>query len=85
MKNLMYLIGNKARIASKVKVNSNTKNKILVDYIKLIKKNTKIIIRENKKDLKYSEKKKIPKNLVDRLKINSKKINEICIAIKNVV
>jgi len=85
MKNLMYLIGNKARIASKIKVNSNTKNKILVDYIKLIKKNTKIIIRENKKDLKYSEKKKIPKNLVDRLKINSKKINEICIAIKNVV
>ena len=81
----MYLIGNKARIASKIKVNSNTKNKILVDYIKLIKKNTKIIIRENKKDLKYSEKKKIPKNLVDRLKINSKKINEICIAIKNVV
>ena len=61
MKNLMYFIGNNARVASKVKLNSKIKNKILIDYLKLIKKNKKIIINKNKKDIKFSKKKILEK------------------------
>ena len=34
----MHFIGNNARVASKVRLNSKIKNKILIDYLKLIKK-----------------------------------------------
>ncbi len=40
MKSLMHFIGNNARVASKIRLNSKIKNKILIDYLKLIKKMT---------------------------------------------
>ena len=85
MKSLMHFIGNNARVASKVRLNSKIKNKILIDYLKLIKKNKNVIINKNKKDIEFSKKKNLRKNLINRLKINSKKIDEICKAIKNVI
>ena len=81
----MHFIGNNARVASKVRLNSKIKNKILIDYLKLIKKNKNVIINKNKKDIEFSKKKNLRKNLINRLKINSKKIDEICKAIKNVI
>ena len=36
--NFMYLLGNKALIASKNRINSKLKNKVLDRYINLIKK-----------------------------------------------
>ena len=39
MKNFMYSIGKKAIIASKNKINSKLKNKVLDNYINLLKKN----------------------------------------------
>jgi len=80
----MNLIGNKAVIASRSKINSKLKNKVLSRYINLIKKNRKIIIKENSKDIKLAIKKKLRKNLIDRLTINTKKISGICGAIKSV-
>ena len=80
----MYLIGNKAVIASKNNINSKIKNKVLDRYINLIKKNKKIIIKQNNKDIKLATKNKLRKNLIDRLTINQKKLNSICVAIKSV-
>ena len=84
MKNFMYSIGKKAIIASKNKVNSKSKNKVLDRYINLIKKNKKLIIKQNNKDIKLAIRKKLRSNLVDRLTIDQKKINHICAAIKNI-
>ncbi len=58
MKNFMYSIGKKAIIASKNKINSKSKNKVLNQYINLIKKNKKLIIKQNSKDIKLAIKKK---------------------------
>ena len=84
MKNFMYSIGKKAIIASKNKINSKSKNKVLDRYINLIKKNKKLIIKQNNKDIKLAIRKKLRGNLIDRLTIDQKKLNNICIAIKNV-
>ena len=48
----MYSIGKKAIIASNCKINSKSKNKVLNQYINLIKKNKKLIIKQNSKDIK---------------------------------
>lgn len=80
----MYSIGKKAIIASKNKINSKSKNKVLNQYINLIKKNKKLIIKQNSKDIKLAIKKKLRGNLIDRLTIDQKKLNNICAAIKNV-
>jgi len=84
MKNFMYSIGKKAIIASKNKINSKSKNKVLNQYINLIKKNKKLIIKQNSKDIKLAIKKKLRGNLIDRLTIDQKKLNNICAAIINV-
>ena len=80
----MYSIGKKALNATKNKVNSKLKNKVLDKYISLIIKNKKLIIKKNFKDIKYAKKKKLRNNLIERLTIDEKKINDICYAIKNV-
>jgi len=80
----MYLIGNKAISASKNRINYKLKNKVLDKYINLIKKNKKIILKQNIKDIKLANRKKLKKNLIDRLTIDQKKLNSICNAIKNV-
>ena len=84
MKSFMYSIGKKAIIASKNKINSKSKNKVLDRYINLIKKNKKLIIKQNSKDIKLATRKKLRSNLVDRLTINKKKLNNICAAINSV-
>ena len=84
MKNFMHSIGKKSKNAVKNKVTTKLKNRVLDKYISLIKKNSKLIIKQNKKDIKYVIQKKIKNNLIDRLIINHKKLNNICTAIKNV-
>ncbi len=80
----MYSIGKKALNATKNKVNSKLKNKVLDKYISLIIKNKKLIIKKNFQDIKFAQKKKLRSNLIERLKIDEKKINDICYAIKNI-
>ncbi len=84
MKNFMYSVGKKAAVAFNNKINSKLKNKVLDNYIKLIKKNKRLIIKENNKDIKLAIQKKIKNNLLKRLTIDVKKINVICSGIKNV-
>ena len=80
----MHSIGKKAIIASNNRINSKSKNKVLNQYINLIKKNKKLIIKQNSQDIKLAIRKKLRDNLIDRLTIDQKKINNICAAIKNI-
>ena len=84
MKNLMYKIGRNAINASQTKISTKLKNKVLNTYINLIKKKKNSIINQNNNDVKQAIKKRLKNNLIERLKINQKKINNICLAIKNV-
>ena len=58
MKNLLINIGKKSKKAFVHKLSSKKKNKVLKDYYHLIDKNRKLIINENKKDIKNAYKKK---------------------------
>ena len=73
----MKLIGEKARKASEKKINKHTKNKVLKIYSQFIEKEKKTIFRENLKDIEFAKKKGLKKNLIDRLKIDEKKLKSI--------
>ena len=77
MNKFMKLIGVKARKASEKKINKHTKNKVLKIYSQFIEKEKKTIFRENLKDIEFAKKKGLKKNLIDRLKIDEKKIKSI--------
>ena len=67
-------IGKNAKRASQVKVDKDSKNKVLEKFLLLIEKNKKKILSANKKDVFLAIKKKIPENLIDRLKLDNVKI-----------
>ena len=81
MKDIL-IIGKKSKRAFEnlKKVNHKRINKTLDDYIKLILKNKKIIIRENEKDVKKLKR----KNVLDRLILNEKKIESIIKSINEI-
>ena len=58
MKNLLRNIGKKSKKAFSVQLNSKKKDKVLNDYLHLIIKNKKLILKENLKDIKDAHKKK---------------------------
>ena len=74
---IMNLIGIKSRIASEKKVNTDTKNKVLNLYAKLLDKENKSILRENLKDIKFAKSKGIKENLINRLQIDKVKFKNI--------
>ena len=67
-------IGNNAKRASQIKVDKDSKNRVLEKFLLLIEKNKKKILSANKKDVFLAIKKKIPENLIDRLKLDKVKI-----------
>ncbi len=77
MNKLMNLIGIRSRMATRQKINTDTKNKVLNLYSKLIKKEKLSILKENIKDLKFSGEKGLKGNLVNRLKIDETKLEII--------
>ena len=85
MKKELINIGKKSRKAFNFQVNSKKKNKVLKDYYNLIKKNKKLIITQNKKDIYDAKKKGLKKNLIDRLILNEKKILDIIKSIKLII
>ena len=64
-------------MATRQKINTDTKNKVLNLYSKLIKKEKLSILKENIKDLKFSGEKGLKGNLVNRLKIDETKLEII--------
>ena len=84
MSKIMKLIGIKSRKASERKVDSNTKNKVLNFYAKLLDKEKKLILRENLKDVKFAKNKGIKENLIRRLEIDEIKLKNISNSINKI-
>jgi len=85
MRQLLTKIGKKSKEAFAVQINSKKKDKVLKDYYNLIDRNRKLIINENKKDIRIAYKKKIRPNLIQRLVLNDKKISSIIQSIKKII
>ena len=85
MKKELINIGKKSKKAINLRINSKKKNKVLQDYCILIKKNKKMIINENKKDIYDAKKRGLKKNLIDRLILDEKKILNIIKSIKSII
>ena len=86
-KNLyMEKIGKKAKIASLNLSNLSVdkRNSVLKQFSLYLKTNEKLILNENKKDISNAKSKKIKDSMIDRLKLNSKKIVQIRNAIKKI-
>ena len=85
MKENLINIGIKAKKASKIKIDSKSKNKVLLKFLKLINKNKNIILKENNKDIKFAIKNNLPENLIDRLTLNPKKLEGIRTSINKII
>jgi glutamate-5-semialdehyde dehydrogenase len=85
MSRYMNLIGQNAKKASLEKVNTSLKNKILKRYALLLDKEKNSIIKANTKDVKFALKKGLKNNLIDRLTIDSKKLDNIRNSIKKII
>ena len=85
MKKKLFKIGLNSKIALQEIINEKTKNKVLNDYFLLIEKNKKKILNLNKKDIDLAIKKRVKNNLIERLKLNEKKIKQILISVKNII
>ena len=77
MSQYMNLIGQNAKKAALEKIKTKVKNKILTRYASLLDKERNSIIGENTKDIKFALKKGLKNNLIDRLTINHKKLDNI--------
>ena len=84
MNRYMKLIGVKARKASDNKIDTKTKNKVLRDYTSLITKEKKLILKENKKDIGFAKKMRLEENLINRLLINEKKLEDIITSVQKI-
>ena len=73
----MNLIGQKARKVCLKRINTKIKNKVLKKYAFLLDKEKNSILRANIKDIKLALKKGLKKNLIDRLSVDEKKLNNI--------
>jgi len=73
----MNLIGQNAKKAALEKINTTVKNKILKRYALLLDKERNSIIQENTKDIKFSQKTGLKNNLIDRLTIDHKELDNI--------
>ena len=58
MKKNLNLIGKKSRKAFETKINEKKKNKVLNYYADLIRKNERLILFQNEKDVNYAKKNK---------------------------
>jgi len=87
-KNLyMEKIGKKAKIASLnlSNLSIDKRNSVLKQFSHYLKTNEKLILNSNKKDISNAKSKKIKDSMINRLKLNSKKITQIRNAIKKII
>ena len=85
MNNYMNLIGKRARKASQYKIDTKVKNNVLASYAKMLDDNKSLIIKENIKDVNYAKKIGLKENLINRLHLNEKKINDIRSSIISII
>ena len=85
MRKILTNIGERSKQAFAQPINTYKKNKVLSDYLKMIKKNKHLILRENKKDVDRAIKIKLRDNLINRLILNEKKILGIINSIQKII
>ena len=73
MRKILISVGTRSKEALAQPISTNKKNKVLSDYLKLLKKNESLILKENKKDINQAIKIKLKENLINRLILNEKK------------
>jgi len=83
----MKKIGEKAKIASLhlSKINIKKRNSVLKKFKQYLKTNSQQILSENKKDISYARSKKIKENMLERLKLNNKKIAQIISSVEKII
>tara|TARA_B100000029_G_scaffold509515_1_gene598921 strand:- start:2032 stop:3294 length:1263 start_codon:yes stop_codon:yes gene_type:complete len=83
----MEKIGKKAKLASQdlSKLNINQKNAVLKKFSQYLKANEQSILNANKKDLLRAKSKKIKESMINRLKLDRKKISQIINSINEIV
>ena len=83
----MKKIGEKAKIASLnlSNLSIDKKNSVLKQFSFYLKMNEQLILNANKKDISNAKSKKIKDSMIDRLKLNTKKILQIRNAIKKII
>ena len=85
MKKTLLNICINSQSASRTKISSQKKNKVLAKFAELVKKNKTKILFENKKDVLIALRKKFRENMIKRLELNEKKIDDIVNSIKNII
>ena len=85
MRKILINIGERSKQAFAQTINTNKKNKVLSDYLKMIRKNKHLILKENKKDVDRAIKIKLRDNLINRLILNEKKILGIINSIQKII
>ena len=89
MKNNLYIekMGKKAKIASLKISNLNIKkrNSVLNKFNYYLKTNSKLILKENKKDINKAKSKKIKKSMLSRLELDDKKILNMRKSIEEII
>ncbi len=80
-------IAKRAKKASRElsKLTTQQKNKILKDMAESLDKNRKDILKANAKDIKNAEQKNMKPSLIDRLKLNNTRIDQITESIKELI
>ena len=80
-------IGEKAKLASLHLSNLNIKkrNSVLKQFSQYLRTNSQSILNSNKKDISYAKSKKIKDSMIDRLKLNNKKISQIRNSIEKII
>ena len=83
----MEKVGKRAKIASFNLTNMNIKKRksVLKQYNNYLKINTKLILNLNKKDIVNARSKKLKSSMIDRLKLDYKKIQQIRNSIKQII
>ncbi len=85
MKNSLFNIGKRSKIAFAIQLDTKKKNKVLNDYSLLIQRNKSLILKENKKDINNAYKKKLKDNLIKRLYLDDEKILNITYSIQKII
>ena len=83
----MIKVGEKAKIASLnlSKISIDKRNSVLQQFSKFLKINSKLILDSNKKDISKAKSKKLKDSMIDRLRLDHKKIEQIRNSIKEII
>ena len=83
----MIKVGEKAKIASLnlSKISIHKRNSVLQQFSKFLKINSKLILDSNKKDISKAKSKKLKDSMIDRLRLDHKKIEQIRNSIKEII